>query len=472
MSASFSAPTIGPHTVIIGGGASGVLMATHLLSCSEAGQVTIIEKSDLLGCGIAYATDNPDHLLNTRVHNMSAFPKDPDHFRRWLRLSGEAPNATPDCFVGRKTYGRYLGSLMADFGSRRLHCLHDECIRLEPDLNGVTALLKGGKTIHADFAILATGHAVPPHVQDGMRSGWDFTRPRTPDEPVVIIGTGLSMVDHIVSLIGSGHRGPITCLSRRGLLPRAHAAGSALEFDAETIPVGQPVSAVLRWLRAKTREAEAVGGSWRDVVDGIRPFVRAIWQAWPREERRRFLRHSASWWEVHRHRMPPRSAAMMDEARGRGQLEILKARFERIVSSDPVCEIEVVTSTGERRRLSGHVIDCRGIRRDPRTDSAEVILDLIAEGRARIDSLSLGLDTTSQARLIDGRGRAAQRLFAIGPCARGALWEITAIPDIRAQCADLARQLIGSYPGAGVFPVAHSHKHTAEPLRIVHGQAR
>lgn len=437
------------HVLIIGGGASGVLMAAQLLSLAPATRVTIIEKSAMLGCGIAYATDNPDHLLNTRVHNMSAFPDDPDHFLRWLHRSGEAPQATGACFVGRQTYGRYLGSLIAGptedrpegRHDRRLRCLRDDCTRLDSDPDGVRAHLKTGAVLSADVAILATGHAVSPTPGGGLRGGWDFTPPASPDVPVVIIGTGLSMVDHVVSLIGSGHRGQITCLSRRGLLPRAHAPATAMTIDRDALPIGGSVSQVLHWLRRQARQAEAKGGTWRDAVDGVRPHVTAIWQSWDREERRRFLRHAASWWEVHRHRMPPRSAEVIARAQARGQLALLKARFEEATPDGPLCKVRITTSAGDLRRMTGHVIDCRGIRRDPETASAAVVLDLIARGAARVDSLRLGLDTTEDARLIDRDGRPSDRVFAIGPCARGALWEITAIPDIRVQCTALAASL-------------------------------
>ncbi|WP_199262188.1 FAD/NAD(P)-binding protein [Paracoccus binzhouensis] len=431
------------HIIIIGGGATGVLAAAHLLRDNPFLRISMIEKSQTLGCGIAYATDNPNHLLNTRVHNMSAFPDDPEHFLRWLHRTGEAPSATPDCFIGRTTYGRYLESLLSAWGGDRLTCHRQECLRVEESPGGVRAHLDDGSAIMGHLAILATGHAVPQHPSQGMRGGWDFTPPRDPEAEVAIIGTGLSMVDHVVSLLGRGHRGRITCLSRRGLLPRPHAAGQALAIAREEIPLGLPVSRLLLWLRARIRRAEARGRDWRDVLDGLRPHVSAIWRSWDEDSRRRFLRHAASWWEVHRHRMPPQSAALIAAAEARGQLQLLKARFQRLDGEG----LHLRTPEGPLLLPADHVIDCRGIRRDPETDSAPVVLDLIATGQGRLDPLRLGLDTTEDARLIARDGRVSRRLFAIGPCARAALWEITAIPDIRLQCARLAGSL-GRLPEA------------------------
>jgi len=62
-----------PTILIIGGGASGVLMAAHLLRHCPSASVVLAERQRRIGAGVAYATDNPLHLLNVRAGNMSAF---------------------------------------------------------------------------------------------------------------------------------------------------------------------------------------------------------------------------------------------------------------------------------------------------------------------------------------------------------------------------------------------------------------
>jgi uncharacterized NAD(P)/FAD-binding protein YdhS len=402
----------------------------------------------MLGCGIAYGTTHPDHLLNTRVSQMSAFPDQPDHFERWLAVDGK--QVSQNCFVDRATYGRYLSSLLEPWQSgpeaERLRCVQNECVRLIETASGVSAYLADGAVVTGDSAVLATGHAVPLIPEPPMHGAWDFSPPSDPDATVVIIGTGLSMVDHVVTLLASGHRGEILCISRRGLLPQTHAASKPIPFSEDQIPFGAPVSRFLTWLKKQAKSAEAGDGTWRDAVDGIRPHIAAIWRSWDHDARARFLRHAASWWEVHRHRMPPASATRIEYARINGQLSVMRGRFERAIGpSGGRVGVDIIPPGRQEIKtlVADHVIDCRGIRRNPEIHAVPVIHDLLARGAARLDPLRLGLDTTEDAKLIDAEGHISGRIRAIGPSARGALWEITAIPDIREQTFRLSRVLAG-----------------------------
>ncbi|NCV45075.1 MAG: FAD-dependent oxidoreductase, partial [Actinobacteria bacterium] len=50
--------------LIVGGGASGLLVAINLLRKSDDCEVTIVEPNERLGLGVAYSTLDPEHLLN------------------------------------------------------------------------------------------------------------------------------------------------------------------------------------------------------------------------------------------------------------------------------------------------------------------------------------------------------------------------------------------------------------------------
>lgn len=436
----------GGHVLIIGGGASGVLMAAHLLVHSDDLHVTIVEAANMLGCGLAYSTRDPDHLLNTRVHNMSAFPDDPHHFHHWLQRRPEGRDVTGQCFVSRATYGAYLTDLLRPWSrGGRLTCLRRSAEQLREHKDGVIAHLNGGETLCANLAVLATGHILPPADPNGLTTGaWDGVQGLNPDAPVVIVGSGLSMVDQVLSLIGSGHRGPITTVSRRGQLPRPHAPSTPLPVARGEIPLGVPMSVLFRFVRDLAMRAEAQGGTWRDAVDGLRPHVTAIWQALPDAERSRFLRHAVSWWDVHRHRIPAASQARIAGAVQTGQLSHRRAAFlraERVGEGALQAVIRPCGQNGELAIPAARIIDCRGIRHDPERNATPLIADLLARGRAQVDPLRIGLRVSGNCRLIDGAGHASDRIFAIGPVSRAAFWEITAIPDIRTQVAALASDI-------------------------------
>jgi FAD-NAD(P)-binding/5'-3' exonuclease, C-terminal SAM fold len=95
---------------IVGGGFTGVALATHALtSATQPLSVDVIEPSAKLGRGAAYGTTNADHRINVPSDRMSLFGSDPTHFTRWLfdnkwlpdpesadPLYGVDPNQVPD----------------------------------------------------------------------------------------------------------------------------------------------------------------------------------------------------------------------------------------------------------------------------------------------------------------------------------------------------------------------------------------
>ncbi|MDP3341884.1 FAD/NAD(P)-binding protein [Frigidibacter sp.] len=440
----------GPHVVVIGGGASGVLMATHLLSRQDvAFRVTIIEGRHAPGRGVAYSTDDPDHLLNTRAHNMSAFPNDPGHFLNWLRTRSDGRGVTGQCFVSRSTYGSYLSSLISPWlqgaGPQRLRFVHQTALRLQETPAGVVVHLGDGQSVIGDIAVLATGHVLEaPDPQGLLLGAWDDPDDFDRGARVVIIGSGLSMVDRVITLLKAGHRGEILCVSRRGQLPRTHRPTKPLALTLAEIPLGAPMTVLIGWARGLARQAEQQGGTWRDAVDGIRPHVKAIWRNLPLAERSRFLRHAATWWDVHRHRIPPASEATLQQAMATGQMRVMRGSFlraERLPGGQAGARILPSGSATPLILPATLIFDCRGIRRDPARHASPLIADLLRRGSARVDPLNIGLDVGSSCRLLGKDDWASGKLFAIGPVSRAAFWEITAIPDIREQTSRLAAVL-------------------------------
>ncbi len=110
--------------VVVGAGAAGALTASHLVTgLSSRYRVVLVDPAPTTGRGTAYSTRDDRHLLNVPASGMSAFPRDPEHFFRWVRRHHDA-EAKPQDFVPRYVYGSYLESLLetaAEFpGNARL----------------------------------------------------------------------------------------------------------------------------------------------------------------------------------------------------------------------------------------------------------------------------------------------------------------------------------------------------------------
>ena len=462
-----ASPTKPQDIAIIGAGFTGSLLALHLLQrCQPEDRIYLIERNAQFGRGLAFSTGNPNHLLNVRAGNMSAYANDPDNFVHWLRrlpkatqaLLGEYPTAST--FVPRGLYGSYIQQQLGEEIWRRGHgpnlfLVTDEAVRIHREAKGVSVELGVGRKLAVDRAVLATGNLLPTRNKGAIVGNpWDeraFTNLDT-ESDVVILGTGLTMVDTVISLLDHGHKGRIVAVSRRGLLPRLHLNPGIDElpqpWQFTTPPSGRNVLTLFRTLRAAAREAAAKGQDWRIVVDGLRPYTQSLWREMPQAERGRFLRHLRPWWDVHRHRSATRVMARILEAIQRRQLMIVAGRIDSMeaVRESGGDRISVVVNPrGKDGRIvlnAQRVLDCTALTPDIAKLELPLLRDLIAGGAARPDQLSLGLDVTEDGALIGTDGRASKELFAIGPITRGTFWEITAVPDIRVACEALAERLL------------------------------
>ena len=96
--------------VVVGAGAAGALTASHLVTgLSQRYRVVLVDPAPTTGRGTAYSTTDERHLLNVPASGMSAFPRDPEHFFRWVRRHHDA-EAQPQDFVPRHVYGAYVES--------------------------------------------------------------------------------------------------------------------------------------------------------------------------------------------------------------------------------------------------------------------------------------------------------------------------------------------------------------------------
>jgi uncharacterized NAD(P)/FAD-binding protein YdhS len=434
------------HCAIVGAGFSGTLLAINLLR-HDGPRVTLIERRPLAaGRGVAYSTAHPEHVLNVRANNMSALPDEPGHFLGWLDRRGLQPTSG---FVSRQVYGDYLASLLVETRTQageRLRIVQGEAV--DADEGGV--VLADGTRIAADSVAIAPGN-LPPLVPEGLdvaalpdgcyvSDPWSgaLVRGLDPTGTVLVLGTGLTMVDVALLLDSQGFEGRIIAVSRRGLAPRAHADGVPATRRA-TRPEPRPV-ALVRALRERAEEVD-----WRAAVDEMRPFTQGLWRAMDVADRARFLRHLRPWWDVHRHRIAPHVAARLEALKADGRLEIVAGKLAAVgPAGDGACATVRYRPRGQEaeRSLSvARIVNGTGPQGDLTRSDEPLLKALYDRGLLRPDPLRIGLDVDQESRAIGADGASSDRLLVVGPMTRGAFWEIVAVPDIRHQVWSIARRL-------------------------------
>lgn len=434
--------------LIVGGGASGTILAAQLLKVETGLKVILVEKGKLIGRGLAYSTQTADHLLNVRAQNMSAFPDEPDHFLRWLQDRHQISPQNLFFFAPRKIYGEYLEDTLhaiAEASPGRLQLLQDEVVTAKPDGSGVVATLLSGKQLRADKLVLATGHELSPrpNLQSTISIGSTEDSDLDPNSSILFLGTGLSMIDGVLSLETRNHRGAIMAISRRGLMPSRQILAHPIPYKATDIPLGQAPSSLANWLRRQIYVQEAQGGNWRDVIDGLRPFNQRIWQEWTQSQRSSFLRHGKAWWDVHRHRVAPEIHDRILALVQAGRLDVRAARIIDVTHKNIGESVRIKPRNGHAiNNLSvTRIYDVTGIVRNLENSSAPILQSLSQQGLARPDPLRVSLDVSPDCNLIGMDGAPSDIFYAVGPLTRGAFFEIDAIPEIRVQCAALAKRL-------------------------------
>lgn len=394
---------------IAGGGASGLLLARALLEQSASIHVRLYEPN-ALGVGTAYSTRFPSHVLNVPAERISAFQDAPDHFVNYLDRHHPGLYGRRS-FVPRHIFGEYLTSIahesLARFASRFTHVR----ARLDDLATDVGVL------------VLATGNEAPaelPALSGAVRvlnDPWkaaDFvTIP--PDARVVIVGSGLTAIDVLLSLRANGHVAAVRFLSRSGRLPHEHRTDAAIVRVATTS------------LQAMVTSVRSAGPNWRTAIDSLRPDSNGIWQALSLREREQFMRHLAPLWNIHRHRMAPDIAVMLARERANRTLSVHRSNLGAAAARGEFDGAVVINATGPNQRLA-------------RTRNT-LLRKLCESGAIAPGPFGMGIAVDPDGAVLDNRGVPSSGLFALGPLRVGSLLETTAIPEIRQQAVALASYL-------------------------------
>ena len=458
--------TSATRLVIVGGGYTGAVLAMNAARIGTGSlDITILEPAADLGRGIAYGTTDPSHRINVPSDRMNLFKAEPGQATCWLHREGILPDPKSDAgdgqfYVPRKAYGAFVADTLrrtiAEAGARVTFRHWRAMARSLVRRDGAwTVGLADGSEVAGDRVALCFGHAVPHRpclIDEAVEANpkfvldpWalDAMAAIEPKDAVLVVGTGLTMADVVVSLLDKSHRGPITAVSRRSLLPRSHGvfASDVDLFQSEAVPT--TALGLLRLLRRRIGQDGPRLGGWHPLVDALRFELPRVWGGLSPREKTRVVRRLLPFWEVHRFRIAPQVAAALEDAMRTSALRVDKAGLSGLARRDGRFVATLRFATGETTsRTFDAVVLCTGPEKDLRGNP--LIAALLDEGIARLDELDLGLAVDRHSQVIDRAGRAWPDLLAFGPMTRGCFGEMTGAPDIAAHIEAQAERLFGA----------------------------
>lgn len=446
------------------------MVAAQLLDQSRqsgtAPGILLLERQGEIGRGIAYGASYPGFLLNVPASRMSTWPDRPSDFLEWAQRRDSS--VTGYQFLPRKWYGDYIEeTLRAEAGRRSpqqdFRTLKAEVRSIEREPSGLWRLgLPDGSSILTKVVILAIGHREPA---DPLQALWQGSRERWiadpwapaaldpvgPQDPVVILGSGLTAVDATLALTREARVGRIHLVSRNGLLPRSHAPHPVTVEDLGELVSGwlmepQSLTAhrLLRDVRGRVEQVLSRGGDWRSVVDGLRPHTAAIWTALSDSQRVHFLRRLRPFWEVHRHRMAPEVARRFRSLMDADLVSLCPGKVVQVQGGASQVSVRVADRRQSRWTdlTAGWVLNCTGPLASNSADSNPAIASLLAQGWIVPDSLRLGIQTSAEGLAVTSAGAVLPDLVIVGTLRKPQSWESTAVPELRVQAADAARRAL------------------------------
>lgn len=443
----------GPKHVIaiIGGGFTGATLATSLLRSGQAGLVLhLVEPRPEPGWGIAYGGAQPWHILNVPADRMSPWADEPLDFLEWARRHGpalgwpQAASARPETYLPRRLFGHYVEARFKEAVQKA----GSDLVLHQDRVSGVarhgatfTLTLASGAEVTAQSVVLATGFSAPGWpfavegasdrlIKDPWRNGALDGIGR--DDSVLVVGSGLSMVDMIYSLTARGHRRLVTTVSRHGLLPRVHGVSTDIPPLVEEADAAQGIVHALALFRKALRQGKA---DWRSAMDGLRPVIDSLWRVLSAQDQDRYRRHLKPFWEVHRHRMPAESADLLLDRQAKGLLTFKALRVSKVEAGPEGVRINDELSFA-------HLINCTPPAAPLGKEAGALERALLASGLVRPDRTRGGYDIEADGTLRDASGRPVPGFLTLGPPRLGHARETTAVPHIKPQLIEVTRLLL------------------------------
>lgn len=451
-----------PVIAIIGGGFSGAATVIHL--CNKVRQPTKIlffNDGYPLAKGIAYSSNNNYHVLNVAAGKMSLFNNDPLHFANWARSNAVefANEETELKFLPRYVFGNYVQVIYSEALKKSKDCsveeINERVIDVQHEQNTYSLTTKGGKKFSAEKILYAAGNFIPEIPKsvsnELIQTKRYFSNPWTEEatnglkdkEDVLILGTGLTMVDTILSLLEKNYKGNIIAASTFGFFPLPHRRYEPYSDILIELKRPYSINQIFDVFRKHVKEARKRNLFGAAVVDALRPFTQDIWLQLDLTEKKRFINHVRHTWGLARHRLPVEVYERMVPLLESGKLKILAGRIKESKITDGLVEVMITERKSQIPVFMKvqRIINCTGPQTDITKIDDELMQNLLKKNLIEPDELKLGIRATAYGNVIT-ENKISTSFFTIGPTLRGVLWESTAVPEIRVQAERVAGLLL------------------------------
>lgn len=450
------------HTIaIIGAGFSGAALAMQLcLQSRMALKVLLYNSGYPYIKGIAYSTVQPYHVLNVPAGKMSLYENDPSHFCMWIKNNFPSHNIENlhEAFLPRSVYGKYIEenfkAVLKNARHTEVEFINEEVTDIDVQANSCYIVSSGGKR-KADKAVLAVGNFKPENPKaitaDVCVKGFYFENPWNESatenisgsQPVLILGTGLTMVDTLLSLIHKGFKGKIIAASTHGYIPLPHRKYEPYEDITAGLKKPYSINRLFSIFRKHLKEARKRKLFGAAVVDALRPLTHEIWTDLNTAEKKRFLRHVRHPWGLARHRLPAEVYDLMQSLIESGQLQVLAGRILEAEIKNNLAQVKMKERRSQQPYIYSvqRIINCTGPQTDITKTGNTLLRNLISKKMIEPDELRLGIKASIQGQIISD-GQTSPLLFTLGSPLKGVLWESTAVPELRMQAQNLASLIL------------------------------
>jgi uncharacterized NAD(P)/FAD-binding protein YdhS len=328
-----------------------------------------------------------------------------------------------------------------------------DVIDVEPAKAGCLVRLADGSALEADRVVLAAGNEPPAQLPGSealadhpawVGNPWQAWEDRLPqhDGSIVILGTGLTAVDAIITLRALGWLGTIHAVSRHGWFPREHFRGIRYpDFPPAGIDLAAlSLDELLTLIEAHCAILYQRNTNPAIIVDKLRPHTQRIWSGFSRADRLTFAKEHAARWNVFRHRIAPDIHSQITSSQLTGQLRVHAGRIERLKASGS----RVLVELEDGQSLTGDlVLNATGPSTKFTATQSVLLQNLLRRGAVSPDATDMGVRVDPDHTVLTGTGEPSPWLLALGPMLRGTYWETIAVPELRVQARRVAETLLG-----------------------------